>query len=187
MKLVGISGTVTGTKTSIIVQYVLDQVKKKYPDVNVEYVDLKTVDLQFCDGRDPHTYSGNTKEVIEQLLSADFFLIGTPIFRSSMTGALKNLFDLVPDEVFRNKVIGFVANGGTYQHYLVVENQVKPVAGYFRAFVTPSYVYVTNEHFNKENEIIDIGVLNRLDLLADELTLMHKGLKELQDREPLVK
>lgn len=187
MKLIGISATITGTKTSIIVQNVLDKVKVKYPDVEVEYLDLKNVELQFCDGRDPNTYTGDTKNVIDQLASGDVFLIGTPIFRASMTGALKNLFDLVPDSVFRNKVMGFVANGGTYQHYLVIENQVKPVAGYFRSFVTPSYVYVQNEHFNRENQIIDMGVIKRLENLADELVLMHTGLNELRDKVQIAK
>ncbi|MGN7397772.1 NADPH-dependent FMN reductase [Peribacillus frigoritolerans] len=177
MKIIGISGTVTGTKTSVLVQYVLDKIKEKYNEVKVEYIDLKMVDLQFCDGRDPYTYTGDTKAVIDLLNSADFFLIGTPIFRASLTGALKNLFDLVPDEVFRKKVIGFVANGGTYQHYLVIENQVKPIAGYFRSYVAPSYVYAQNLHFNKSNEIIDPDVLKRLDDLADELITMQLSLK----------
>jgi len=182
MKIIGISGTVTGTKTSVLVQYVLNRIKKKYKQVEVDYLDLKKVDLQFCDGRDPNTYTGDTKVVIDLLQSADFFLIGTPIFRASLTGALKNLFDLVPDEVFRKKVLGFVATGGTSQHYLVIENQVKPIAGYFRSYVAPSYVYAQNHHFNQSNEIIDADVMKRLDDLADELVMMQQSLKNEEAR-----
>lgn len=179
MKLVGISGTVTGSKTSIIVKHVLDLVKQYEPSFDVELLDLKEVDLPFCDGRDPLTYTGDAKKAIDLLASADFFVVGTPIFRASLTGALKNLFDLVPDDVFRNKVMGLVANGGTYQHYLVVENQVKPIAGYFRCYTAPSVVYLHGGHFNEANEISDPQILKRLDDLAKELVMMQTGIKAL--------
>lgn len=153
LKLLGISGTITGSKTRVVVQKVLEDIKQAHPEMEVELLDMKEYDVQFCDGRDPSTYSGDTKEVIEKVASADFYVIGTPIFQGSLTGVLKNLFDLVPPQVLRNKVMGFVATGGTYQHYLVIENQLKPIAGYFRAYVAPGYVYAHNDHFNKQNEL----------------------------------
>ncbi|OLO37851.1 NADH-dependent FMN reductase [Alkalihalophilus pseudofirmus] len=177
MKLVGISGTIVGSKTRIIVNKVLDQVKKLDPSIEIELLDLKEYNVQFCDGRDPSTYEGDTKKVIETMNSADLFLIGTPIFQSSLSGALKNLIDLTPVDTFREKVMGFVATGGTYQHYLVIENQLKPIAGYFRAYVAPSYVYAQNDHFNSQNEVIDEEVNTRIRGLAEELVFMQKALK----------
>ncbi len=177
MKLLGISGTLTGSKTLAVVNQVLGEAKKHHEEIEVELLDLKQYDVQFCDGRDPSTYNEDTKAVIDRVLSADFYIIGTPIFQGSLTGALKNLFDLIPPAVLRNKVIGFVATGGTWQHFLVIENQLKPIAGYFRAYVAPSYVYVHNEHFNKTNEIVDQDVIDRISELAQEVVFMHKALK----------
>lgn len=178
MKILGISGTVTGSKTKVVVQKVLSEIKEKSPEIEVELLDLKEYNVQFCDGRDPSTYSGDTKKVIDLVSSADFYIIGTPIFQGSLTGALKNLFDLVPPSVFRNKVMGFVATGGTYQHYLVIENQLKPIASYFRAFVAPGSVYAHNDHFNSNNELVDEGVLQRVSNLSEELVYMQRALKE---------
>jgi FAD reductase [NAD(P)H] len=177
VKLLGISGTITGSKTAVVVNQVLKEVQNNHPEIEVELLDLRQYDVQFCDGRDPTQYSGDTKKVIELVSSCDFYVVGTPIFQASLTGALKNLFDLVPLSAFRSKVIGFIATGGTYQHYLVIENQLKPIAGYFRAYTTPGYVYVHREHFNKENEIADTDVLKRIENLAAELVFMQKGLK----------
>ncbi|CRK83614.1 NADPH-dependent FMN reductase [Neobacillus massiliamazoniensis] len=177
MKLLGISGTLLGAKTAILVDAVLNGVKNNNPDVEVELLDLRGYDLQFCDGRDPSTYNEDTRKIIEAVSQADFYLIGTPIFNGSIPAPLKNVFDIVPPSVFRNKVMGFVANGGTYQHYLVVENQLKPIAGYFRAFVAPSYVYAHNDHFNRENEIVDTEVLDRIHHLAQEMVYMQNALK----------
>ncbi|MEH7121002.1 NAD(P)H-dependent oxidoreductase [Neobacillus vireti] len=176
MKLLGISGTITGTKTKVIVEKVLEEVKKNHPEVEIELLDLKQFDVQFCDGRDPSTYTGDTKKVIDIVKEADFYVIGTPIFQGSLTGALKNLFDLVPPQDFRHKVMGFVATGGTYQHYLVIENQLKPIAGYLRAYVAPGSVYAHNDHFNKQNAIIDEDVLRRITSLSEEVVNMQKAL-----------
>jgi FAD reductase [NAD(P)H] len=150
--------------------------------VEIELLDLREYDVQFCDGRNPSTYTGDTKKVLDIIQSADFYIIGTPIFQGSLSGPLKNLFDLINPKDIRNKVMGFVATGGTYQHYLVIENQLKPIAGFFRAFVAPGYVYVNNDHFNKDNEIIDQEVLNRITDLAKEVVFMQEALKSSEKK-----
>ena len=180
MKLLGISGTITGSKTKIVVENVLAEVKKKHPEIEVELLDMKKYDVQFCDGRNPLEYNEDTKKVINLVSSADFYIIGTPIFQASITGVLKNLIDLIDPQVFRNKVMGFIATGGTYQHYLVVENQLKPIAGYLRAFVSPGFVYAHNDHFNQQNELVDPEVLKRVENLAEEVVYMQKGLMQKQ-------
>ncbi|MGO0059415.1 NADPH-dependent FMN reductase [Brevibacillus fluminis] len=181
MKLLGISGTIIGAKTSILVNRVLDEVKKARPDIEVELLDLRNYQVSLCDGRDPSAYTDDTKKVIDIVSSADFYVIGTPIFQGSMTGSLKNLLDHIQPQVLRNKVMGFVANGGTYQHYLVIENQLKPIAGYFRAYVAPGYVYAHNDHFNQQNEVVDEEVGNRITNLAKELIQLQVALKTASD------
>ena len=176
MKLLAISGTLIGSKTLAVVKSVMEQMKNIDSNLEIELLDLKQYDVQFCDGRDPATYTGDTKKVIDIVSEADFYLIGTPVMQGSIPGPLKNLFDLVPPSVFRNKVMGFIATGGTYQHYLVVENQLKPIAGYFRAYTAPSYVYAHRDHFNSQNEVIDPEVLDRVARLAKEIVFMQKSL-----------
>lgn len=174
MKLLGISGTIIGAKTCILVKKVLEEAKMRHPEIETELLDLREHNVQFCDGRDPATYNEDTRKALEMVARADFYVIGTPIFQASMTGALKNLLDLIPPAQLRGKVMGFVANGGTYQHYLVIENQLKPVAGYFRAFVAPGCVYAHVDHFNEDNQIVDHDLLERISNLAEELVLMQK-------------
>jgi FAD reductase [NAD(P)H] len=178
MKLLGISGTIIGAKPRIVVEEVLDEVKKNHPEVEVEILDLREYNVQFCDGRNPATYNEDTKKVIEIVSSADFYIIGTPIFNGSIPGPLKNLFDLINPKDLRNKVMGFIATGGTYQHYLVIENQLKPIASFFRAFVAPGFVYANNDHFNEQNRLVDEDVLERVSALAEEVVFMQKALKE---------
>lgn len=178
MKIVGISGTIVGSKTRIAVEQALEKVKEQDPSVEVKLVDLKEYDIQFCDGRDPKTYTGDTRVVMDLVASADAYIIGTPIFHGTMPGTLKNLFDLLPVEVMKQKVIGFVAVGGNNQHYLMIESQLKPLAGYLRAFVAPHSVFVHNDHFENK-QIVSTDILEEIATLTNEVVLMQKGLKPL--------
>lgn len=169
MKILGISGTIVGSKTLAATQKVLDEMKKMNPDLEVELLDLKQYKLEFCDGRPHSDYNEDTRKVIELVSSAEMYVIGTPIFQASIPGTFKNLIDLIPPEVFHHKIIGFIATGGNQQHYLVIENQLKPIAGYFNSFVAPSYVFVHNKDFNEQNQIVNQEVLNKITNLVHEL------------------
>lgn len=178
VKLIGLSGSLIGSKTPVGVDAVLQFVKNNHPEIEVELIDLRDYKgIEFCDGRKLEDYNEDTQSVVQKLIDADFYVIGTPIYQSSLTGVLKNVFDLLPVQSIYNKVMGFLATGGTYQHYLVVENQLKPIAGFFRSYVAPSYVYLNSDHFDAENNIKDTETLSRLEKLAEELVFMQTQLK----------
>lgn len=179
MKLLGISGTLVGAKTASVVNQLLKEAKVLDTELETELLDLSDYQIDFCDGRPLTEYSDDTQKVMDMIVSADALIIGTPIFQASLSGALKNLLDLVPSAALRGKVIGFAATGGTYQHFLVIENQLKPIAGYFRAYTAPDYVYAHRDHFNEKNEISDSSVLERIQQLATQVVHMSKALSPL--------
>lgn len=180
MKLLGISGTIVGSKTEVAVKKTLEYVDD---DITTEFINLKDYDIEFCDGRPISEYNKDTQDLIGKICVADAYIFGTPIFQGSLTGVLKNLFDLIPPKALRRKVVGLIATGGTFQHYLVLENQLKPIAGYFRSYIAPGNVYLNDSHFNSNKEIIDENTLFRLQELAKEMKFMQKQLdfKELSE------
>ncbi|MCQ6279536.1 NADPH-dependent FMN reductase [Bacillus sp. EB600] len=178
MKIVGISGTITGSKTLVVINKVIEEIKNNNPKAAVEVVDLKQYNVQFCDGRPPSDYTGDTRKIIDLISSADGYIFGTPIFQGSFSGALKNLIDLVPPSVFKNKVMGFAATGGNHQHYLVIENQLKPIAGYLQAYVAPSFVFAHSAHFNVQNEIVDSELLKNIKMFSEQIVYMCNQLNQ---------
>lgn len=176
VKLLGISGTIIGDKTAAVVRQVIEHAGKLDPELETQMLDLRRLNIEFFDGRKWSEYNEDTRFAIDAVLAADCFVIGTPVFQASLAAPLKNVFDLVPPDAFRNKVIGFVATGGTYQHFLVIENQLKPIAGYFRAYIAPDYVYAHREHFNERNEVTDPSVIARIETLAAQVLHMSKAL-----------
>lgn len=178
MKLLGISGTIIGSKTLKVVNQALEEAKKHHSEIEVELLDLKQYDIELCDGRQPSSYNEDTQKAIELISTADSYIIGTPIFHGSFPGVLKNLLDLIPAEVFRHKVIGFIATGGNDQHYLAVENQLKPIASYFRSYVATEYVFAHNKDFNEKNEIVASHLLESIRKLANEVCMMQEAFQE---------
>ncbi|UJL46294.1 NAD(P)H-dependent oxidoreductase [Virgibacillus sp. NKC19-16] len=173
MKIVGISGSIVGSKTRVTVEKVLNHIKKSEPDADVELIDLKNYQLEFCDGRPFTGYVGDTKLIINKILSADAFIIGTPIFQASIPGTLKNLFDLLPIDAISNKAVGIVSTAGSAKHHLVVEHQLKPILSYMKAMTLPQYVFIEEKYFNEKKEILDEQILSRLKKLADDVVRMN--------------
>lgn len=168
MKLIGISGSLSrNSKTELAVRKTLEFAEATGHTVNTELIALSKYNLEFCDGRDPGQYEGDTRRVIDKITCGDAFIVGSPIYRGTYTGALKNLFDLVPNDCLRGKVVGIIATGGSNHHFLAIEHQFKPLFSYFNAYTIPGAVYAHNSHF-LNGKLTDIDVTERLEKLAGE-------------------
>lgn len=163
MKVLGIVGSVFGTKTRIAMQNI------KFSDgVDYEIVDLSELDIMFADGRDFPDFEGDTRTLVEKIIAADAIIVGTPVFQASIPGALKNVFDLLPVDSIKDKVVGIVVTAGSPRHYLVAEYQLKPVLTYMKAALLEKYVFIEGRDFLKE-DIIEDDVHFRLRNLARQV------------------
>lgn len=155
MRLLGISGSLTPTSRTVdVVLRVLDEAARIDPEVEPELLDLRDYEVAFCDGRPPAGYTGDTRLVIDQIRAADAYVVGTPAYRGSYTGALKNLFDLVPNDAPRGKVAGIVLTAGSDHHFLAVEHQLRPLLSFFQMHTVPGAVYAQNAHF-RDGALVD--------------------------------
>jgi MsuE subfamily FMN reductase len=168
IELLGISGSPTqGSHTLEAVERAVEYARASQPDLSAEVINVRDHDVQFCDGRDPALYEGDTRMIIDKVQAADALMIGTPMYRASYTGVLKNLFDIIPDDALLGKPVGLIATGGTDHHFLAIEHELKPVIGFFSGYPIPGAVYANNDHYSQDGELVDQGVLDRLRLLAE--------------------
>jgi FMN reductase len=79
--------------------------------------------------------------------AADALLFATPVYRGSMTGALKNVFDQLPVEALEGKVVALAAMGGSDHHFLGADRHLRDVLSFFGALVIPVSVYLTGADF----------------------------------------
>jgi NAD(P)H-dependent FMN reductase len=115
--------------------------------VEADLFDLGAHSIGFADGTPASDLDDDTATAIAAVEAADALIVATPIYRGSMTGSLKNLFDLMPVPALQGKVVGIVAMGASDHHYLGAERHLRDVLAFFGAFVMPVAVYLNGGDF----------------------------------------
>lgn len=174
MKLLGVSGGMS-QHTIVAVEKALEFAYQYDDSINIETLNIGEYDIQYCDGRDPTKYDGDAKLIIEKFKDADALIIGTPMYRGSYTGMLKNVFDILPNDALMGKPVGLIATGGSDHHYLALEQELRPLLIFFYAFVIPGTVYINNKQVTNEPFTIRES-LDHLNLLAKSVVNLTKYL-----------
>lgn len=91
--------------------------------------------------------SARAEAALQAIESADLLIVGTPVFRGSLPGLLKHLFDLVHLEPFVDKPVLFAATGGSDRHALVIDHQLRPLFSFFQSLTLPIGVYASQADF----------------------------------------
>lgn len=182
MKIVALSGSNVGTKTRTAMDYTVAELKKNDPDYEVTLIDLAEYELVFSDGRNYLEYEGDTKYVTQTLMDADAILIGTPIFQASIPATLKNIFDLLPVNALRDKVVSMLVTAGSAKHYLIAEQHLRPVLFYMKAQVVQSYVFIEEKDFHR-GEIINDDILFRIERLVEDTVMLTETYAEIREKK----
>jgi len=174
LKFVGLSGALTGHKTSHMVFKVLHAAKLQNQDIEIELIDLKDYDVEFMRGYPLSYYNDDTQLVVNKLLEADCIVIGTPIYQASISGSLKNLLDFLPERAFRDKIVGFISTAGSDKYFLVAEYHLRPIIHFLGGVVPSRNVFVPDSSFNVESEIDDDLIDRRIMKFSEEFLKLSK-------------
>ncbi|HEY6523790.1 MAG TPA: NAD(P)H-dependent oxidoreductase [Solirubrobacteraceae bacterium] len=144
-------------------------------DVRAQLVDLADTRIAFADGRPLDVLEDDTPEVVGRIERADAVLFATPVYRGSVTGALKNLLDHVPVPALRDTPVAIVAMGGSDHHYLGVERHLRDVLSFFGAHPLPTAVYLTSRDF--DDGVPGRRAAHELDGLLEALVVLTRALR----------
>ncbi|AEO99808.1 NADPH-dependent FMN reductase [Weizmannia coagulans] len=180
MKIVALSGSRVGSKTRTAMNYAVNVIRGKYPNAEVTLLDLADYDVQFSDGRHYMDYEGDTKFVAQTVMDADALIIGTPVFQASIPATLKNVFDLLPEKSLRDKVASIIVTAGSPKHYLIAEQQIKPILSYMRAQIVQSYVFIEEKDFYQK-EIVNEDVLLRISRLVEDTVMLTETYAKIKE------
>lgn len=182
MNIVFLSGSNVGTKTKIATAKAMELMKKEKPDATMTLLDLAEYDMDFSDGRNYFDYEGDTKYLAETIMSADALVIGTPIFQASIPATLKNVFDLLPINALQDKVVSIIVTAGSAKHYLIAEQQLKPILSYMKATIVPTYVFIEEADFLRE-EIINDDIHFRLERLVEDTIDQREAVEMILEKQ----
>lgn len=89
----------------------------------------------------PH--SDTLRSAIKRLAAADAVIAATPIYKAGISGLFKSFIDLLDNDLLIAKPVLLAGTAGSSRHALVVEDQLRPLFGFMRAFTLPTAVMAT--------------------------------------------
>ncbi|HEY8691962.1 MAG TPA: NAD(P)H-dependent oxidoreductase [Chloroflexota bacterium] len=141
MLVLGVAGSAAKShRTRALIELALAGAAE-LPDVQTRLVDLADTTIDFPDGRPVEAYSLATREVLDLVKVAGAYILGTPMYRGGMTGALKNLIDVIPKDYVVGKAAGLVATGASLHHYLGADLGLRTAMAFFQVHVVPAILY----------------------------------------------
>ena len=165
MKVVVISGSPRKTaNTQIVMKYVFEYTKLK--NVETKLINLSEDDIECFKGYDVE-YNEATKTAAKDIMDADVWIIGTPIYNSFFSSALKNLFEYVDYKKTAGKVAGIAILASGNIGFISVQTLITQLLSYFRVITNPKAVFLTTESIT-ENLVSDVDAQNRLKEMVDE-------------------
>ncbi|MFC4389278.1 NADPH-dependent FMN reductase [Gracilibacillus marinus] len=183
MRIVTLIGSIVGSKTRTAIKHTANLIADSYPEHEVTTIDLHDYHLPFSEGINYLDLHGDALYVTKTIMEADAIIIGTPIFQASIPGTLKNVFDLLPVNAFQDKVVSIVVTAGSSKHYLVPEQQLKPILAYMKAQIVQTYVFIEEMDFDKQT-IINDDVQFRLERLVEDTIMSvesHRIIREQKE------
>ena len=164
MKVVVISGSPRKeANTQVVMKYVYEYTKSKNQDTKL--INLSEGQIECYRGPD-EKYNEATITAAKDIMEADVWLIGTPIYNSFFSSALKNLFEYVNYKKTEGKVAGITILAAGNIGFIDVQTLVTQLLSYFRVITNPKAVFLTTESIS-DNSISDSDAQNRLKEMVD--------------------
>ena len=165
MKVVVISGSPRkNANTQVIMKYVYEYTKSK--NVDTEFINLSDGQIECYRGPEEE-YNEHTKNAVKDITDADVWLIGSPIYNSFFSSALKNLFEYINYKKTEGKVAGIVILAASNIGFIDVQTLITQLLSYFRVIANPKAVFLTTEAIS-ENAISKEEDKKRLRDMVDE-------------------
>ena len=165
IRILAVAGSLReGSYSALAAKMVLD-LSKNYGAVT-NFLDLHHTKLPIYD---PDDSSQNIQEPRHLVEWADAFVLASPDYHGSMSGALKNFLDHFWEE-FAGKTFGYIC--ASHEKGLTVMDQMRTAVRQCYGWSLPYGISIDGEQdFNDHGEIINILLNRRLRMLARDLVV----------------
>jgi FMN reductase len=179
VKIVGIAGSLRPESYSQMALKVALQ-KVQSLGAEVELLDLRQMQLPFCDGGDEYPQYPDVKKLQQAVSEADGLILVSPEYHGSISGVLKNALDLLSFDQLAGKVTGFISILGGQNNSNSL-NDLRVILRWVHAWSIPEQVAIGQawQAFNPEGQILDQKLSQRLDLFAQSLVDNTRKLREI--------
>ncbi len=127
-------------------------------------LELRDFNLVFYGSVPENEYPPDVLQLRQALKDSQGIILATPEYHGSLTGALKNMLDLMSIEDFETKIIGLVGVAGGDIGAINSLNTMKTICRNLHCLVLPQEVSIANsaETFNDDGTANDPAIEERL-------------------------
>jgi NAD(P)H-dependent FMN reductase len=174
--ILGIAGSLRlNSYSTRALKLVLEKAATKYAS-ETNLIDLSEMELPIYN---PNISSENDKiltYVTREVIKADSYVLASPDYHGSMSGAMKNLLDYYWKE-FAGKTFGYIV--ASHEKGLTVMDQMRTAVRQCYGWSMPYGISIHGDHdFDESGHISNSSLSSRLEMLARDLTVYGKLLRE---------
>jgi NAD(P)H-dependent FMN reductase len=137
----------------------------KQVGAETELLDLRALDLPFCDGRDDEsTYPAGVHALRAKVRGAQGVILATPEYHGGVSGVLKNALDLMGFEEFEGKMMGLVGVSGGALGAASALAVLRTTGRVLHAWVVPEQAGIAHvaRAFDARGELVDARLEERV-------------------------
>jgi len=127
-------------------------------------LELRDFNLVFCGSVPQDEYPPDVFKLRQTIKNSQGIILATPEYHGSLSGALKNMLDLMSIEEFETKIIGLVGVAGGHIGAVNSLNTLKTICRNLHCWVLPQEVSIANssQTFNDDGTVKDLEIEERL-------------------------
>ena len=127
-------------------------------------IELNDYELVFFGKVDEKEYPPDVFRLRQEIKKSNGIILGTPEYYGSLSGALKNMFDLMGFEEFAGKIIGLIGVAGGQMGALGSLNAMRSIGRNLHTWVIPQEVSIADSRkaISEDGEILDPALEERL-------------------------
>jgi len=171
IKILGVASSMReGSYGTRALKRVLDAAGKH--KAKTRLLDLRSIRMPMFNPDISNEHHEHMEKVIEDLNWADAFVLASPDYHGSMSGAMKNFLDFYWEE-FAGKTFGYICS--SHEKGLTVMDQMRTAVRQCYGWSLPYGVSINGEEdFNEKGEIVNSLLVKRLEILARDLVVYGK-------------
>lgn len=177
VKIVGIGGSL---RTDSYSQQALNlaALRLKALGAEVEILDLREMNLPFCNGEDEYPNYPDVEKLRNAVRNADGLILATPEYHGSVSGVLKNALDLMSFDHLSDKVVGTISVLGGQANSNAL-NDLRVILRWVHAWVIPEQVAIGQawKAFGSDGKLLDEKLSQRFDKFAESLVESTRKLR----------
>jgi FMN reductase len=146
----------------------------------VEILDLRTLNLPFCDGGKEYADYPDVDRLRQAFDQADGMILVTPEYHGSVSGVIKNALDLMSFDQLSGKVAGLVSVLGGQPNSNAL-NDMRLILRWVHAWVIPEQIAIAQawKAFGADSKLQDAKLSERFDQLAQSLVEHTRKLRDV--------